>query len=265
MISAFARGYSVLGQDAYHTAARNAALFIKSTLWKDGTLRRSYRQGPGEIPGFCEDYAFLIQGLLDLFEADFQPAWLAWALELQAVQDRLFWDASGGGYFSSASGDPAILIRMKEDHDGAEPAASSVTARNLQRLSEFTGRGEMRERAAMTVQAFGAVLERVPTAVPQMLHSLGALQSPWRQIVIAGDLAAADTRALLETVRRKHLPNTILLHAESAAAAKSFGERLVAASQMTALDGRATVYVCQNFTCEAPVFEPKALEALLRK
>lgn len=265
MISAFARGYSVLGQASYLKAARDAALFLKSALWREGTLRRSFRQGAGEVLGFSEDYAFLIQGLLDLFEADFQPEWLAWALELQAVQDRLFWDASGGGYFSSASGDSAVLIRIKEDHDGAEPAASSVAALNLQRLSEFTGRTDMQERANKTVGAFGAVLARAPSALPQMLHSLGALQSPWRQIVVAGDLAAADTRALLEVVRRMHLPNTIVLHAGSAAAAKHLGERLVAASQMPALGGRATVYVCQKFTCQAPVFEPKELEALLKK
>jgi uncharacterized protein YyaL (SSP411 family) len=265
MISAFARGYTVLGKEPYLTAARNAALFVKSTLWKDETLRRSYRKGPGEVPGFSEDYAFLIQGLLDLFEADFQPQWLAWALELQRVQDRLFWDASGGGYFSSASGDAAVLIRMKEDHDGAEPAASSVAARNLQRLAEFTGRADLRERASKTVQAFGAVLERAPAALPQMLQSLGGLQTPWRQIVIAGDLSAPDTRALLAVVRRAHLPNTILLHAGSASGTKQLGERLEAASQMPPLGGRATAYVCKDFTCQAPVCEPEALEALLKK
>ncbi len=265
MISAFARGYGVLGQDAYLTAARRAALFLKSALWKDGTLRRSYRQGPGEVAGFSEDYAFLIQGLLDLFEADFQPEWLSWALELQAVQDRLFWDASGGGYFSSASGDSALLIRMKEDHDGAEPAASSVAARNLLRLAEITGHAEMRERATKTVQAFGTVLERAPAALPQMLQSLGGLQAPWRQIVIAGDLSAPDTRALLAVVRRTHLPNTILLHAGSASDGKKIGERLDAASHMPPVDGRATAYVCKDFSCQAPVFEPKDLEALLKK
>jgi uncharacterized protein YyaL (SSP411 family) len=265
MISAFARGYAVLGQEAYLTAARNAALFVQSTLWKNDTLRRSYRKGPGEVPGFSEDYAFLIQGLLDLFEADFQPQWLSWALDLQRVQDRLFWDASGGGYFSSAAGDAAVLIRMKEDHDGAEPAASSVAARNLQRLAEFTGRADLRERASKTVQAFGAVLERAPAALPQMLQSLSGLQTPWRQIVIAGDLSAPDTRALLAVVRRAHLPNTILLHAGSASGTKQLGERLEAASQMPALGGRATAYVCKDFTCQAPVCEPEALEALLKK
>ncbi len=265
MLSAFAHGYGVLGQDSYLTTARNAARFLKSTLWKGGTLRRSYREGPGEVAGFCEDYAFLIQGLLDLFEADFHSEWLSWALELQAVQDRLFWDASGGGYFSSASGDPSVLIRSKEDHDGAEPAASSVAARNLLRLAEFTGREEMRERATKTLEAFGAVLESAPSSLPQMLQSLAALRSPWRQIVIAGDLSSPDTQALLGVVRRMHLPNTILLHAGSAAAGGLLGERLGAAGQMPALEGRATAYVCKDFSCQSPVFEPGALEALLKK
>ena len=265
MLSAFARGYSVLGEASYLKAARKAALFARTALWKEGTLRRSFRQGTGEVAGFSEDYAFLIQGLLDLFEADFAPEWLSWAVELQEVQDRLFWDASGGGYFSSASGDSAVLIRMKEDHDGAEPAASSVAARNLQRLAELTGRQNMRERATKTVEAFGAVLERAPAAMPLMLLSLEALQAPWRQIVIAGDLSAPDTRALFGVVRRTYLPNTILLHAGSASGAKALGERLAAASEMPMLGGRATAYVCENFTCQAPVFEPEALEALLKK
>lgn len=152
---------------------------------------------------------------------------------------------------------------MKEDHDGAEPAGSSVAARNLLRLAEFTGRAELRERAAQTVQAFGAVLERSPSAMPQMLQSLGALQAPWRQIVIAGDPLAQDTRALLGVVRRKHLPNTILLHAGNASATKSLGDRLAAPSQMPAINGRATAHVCKDFSCQAPVFEPDALAALL--
>ncbi len=265
MISAFARGYAVFGQEHYLKAAQEAAGFVRSALWKEGSLRRSYRHGTGEVGGFAEDYAFLIQGLLDLFEADFSPEWLSWALELQGAQDRLFWDENAGGYFCSASGDPSVLLRLKEDHDSAEPAASSVAARNLLRLSELTGREDLRERARRTVHAFGAVLERAPSSMPQMLHSAQSLQTPWRQVVIAGDAASAETRALLGQVRRLHLPNTILLHADSVNSAASLGPRFEAASRMRAINGRATAYVCRDFTCQEPVFEPAALEVLLKK
>ncbi len=263
MISAFARGYSVLGEEAYLKAARAAAHFIQSTLWKEGVLRRAYREGAGNVAGFAEDYAFLIQGLLDLYEADFNPSWLRWALELQTTQDRFFWDNEKGGYFSSAAGDPSILIRIKEDHDGAEPSASSVSVLNLKRLSEWTGRTELATRAEQTARAFGSVLERAPTALPQMLHSLGGLHSPWRQIVIAGDPNAPDTQALLAVVRKKHLPHTIVLHAGSAAAAQDLGERFALAAQMLPVQGKATAYICHDFTCQAPVTEAEALEKLL--
>ncbi len=265
MISAFARGGSFLGEERYLKTARQAALFLKSSLWKEGRLRRAYRIEAGAVPGFAEDYACLIQGLLDLYEADFDPAWLQWALELQTTQDRLFWDKEHGGYFSSAEGDPSLLLRIKEDHDGAEPAASSVSVRNLKRLSEFTGREELAARAQQTAAAFGNVLERAPAALPQMLHSLGGLQTPWTQIVIAGDLQSPDTQALLSIVRRKYLPQAILLHAGSAGAAVGLGERLVLAAQMPALNGKASAYVCKNFTCQAPVSDPEALAKLLEK
>lgn len=265
MISAFARGGAFLGEERYLKTARQAALFLKSSLWKEGTLRRAYRIEAGSVPGFAEDYACLIQGLLDLYEADFDPAWLQWALELQTTQDRLFWDKEHGGYFSSAEGDPSLLLRIKEDHDGAEPAASSVSVRNLKRLSEFTGREALAARAEQTAAAFGSVLERAPAALPQMLRSLGGLQTPWTQIVIAGDLQSPDTKALLAVVRRKYLPHSILLHAESAGAAVGLGERLGIAAQMPALKGKASAYVCKDFTCQAPVFDPDALAKLLDK
>jgi uncharacterized protein YyaL (SSP411 family) len=265
MISAFARGYAVFGRGTDLEAARRAAQFLRSALWREGTLLRSYRGGAANVPGFAEDYAFLIQGLLDLFEADFQSTWLAWALELQAVQDKFFWDPASGGYFSSALGDASLLFRMKEDHDGAEPAAGSVAVRNLLRLAEFTGDEQFRQRAVKNVEAFGATLGRSPESMPLMLNGLAGLQAPWRQVVIAGDLKNAETQALLAQVRRRYLPNTVLLHAESASAAQSLGTRLAGAARMPMLEGRAAAYVCRDFACELPVSDPKALDALLKK
>ncbi len=123
MISAFARGAQVLGDTNYLEAATRAAEFVRANLYdaKSHTLRRSYRGGPAEIGGFAEDYAFYIQGLLDLYEASFDVKWLRLAEQLQATQDRLFWDDKNGGYFTSTGDDPSILLRLKEDSDNAEP------------------------------------------------------------------------------------------------------------------------------------------------
>ena len=128
MISAFARGAQVLDDPIYLEAATRAATFLRTHLYDERRkiLFRNYREGRSAVEGFADDYAFLIQGLLDLYEASFDVGWLRFALELQETQDRLFWDAERGGYFSGAGNDSSILLRLKEDNDSAEPAASSV-------------------------------------------------------------------------------------------------------------------------------------------
>jgi uncharacterized protein YyaL (SSP411 family) len=264
MISAFARGAAYTGEARYVNAAQRAAHFLEKNLWKQGVLYRSHREGMGKTPGFAEDYAFLVQGLLDLYEADFDPAWLRWARELQQAQDRLFWDTSAGGYFSSASEDTSALVRMKENHDGAEPSASSVSARNLQRLSDITGESALREKSEQTLRAFGQILKESPTGMPQMLCSLSTLLSPPRQIVIAGALDAADTQALLRAVRSRFLPGTLLFHARPDASRAGLGEKFAALESMHPRQGKAAAYVCENFVCEFPETSPESLRERLK-
>jgi uncharacterized protein YyaL (SSP411 family) len=264
MISALARANTYTGEETYLQGARRAALFLQKNLWQKGVLYRSHREQTGSVAGFAEDYAFLIQGLLDLYEADWDTAWLRWALELQQTQDRLFWDAESGGYFSSAEHDKNVLVRMKENHDGAEPAASSIAARNLMRLSGVTGDPRLREKAERTVRAFGQALRQSPTSLPQMLCSLQGLLSPPQQIVIAGGPHAADTRALREVVQKRFLPHAVLLYAHPDAASAGLGEKFSALAEMPAREGKATAYVCENFVCEFPETSPEKLRARLQ-
>src|SRR2546428_2838951 len=137
MIGAFARGAGVLravgadggdGGEPYLQAARQAAGFIRDRMWNAATrtLLRRYRDGHAEIEAYAEDYAYLIFGLLELFQADTDSAWLEWAVDLQHRMDELFWDEADGGWFSTTGRDASLLLRMKEDYDGAEPTASSV-------------------------------------------------------------------------------------------------------------------------------------------
>jgi len=164
-------------------SATRAAEFLQRELYdeKRGVLYRSYREGRGAAEGFAEDYAFLIQGLLDLYEASFEVRWLQWAERLQQTMDRLFWDEARGGYFNSAAGDASIVLRLKEDYDGAEPAPSSVAAMNLLRLGAvFDGAaaapaGGYRERGRRTLAAFRAQWSAAPHALPHLLCS-----SSWR-------------------------------------------------------------------------------------
>ena len=143
MIAAFARAARVLvdrpASEAYLAAATRAARFVRNTLWKDDRLLRRYRDGEAAIDGYAEDYAYLIWGLLELFQADGSAEWLEWALSLQRKQDEAFWDADEGGWFSTSGQDPTVLLRLKEDYDGAEPSASSVAALNTLTIAHLTG------------------------------------------------------------------------------------------------------------------------------
>jgi uncharacterized protein YyaL (SSP411 family) len=265
MISAFARAGQILDQPAYVATARRAAAFVRQNLFDEATgiLRRSYLDGAGEVRGFADDYAFLIAGLLDLFEADFDGRDLAWAQRLQATQDELFRDKAGGGYFSSEADAPDILLRLKEEHDGAEPAPSSVAVLNLIRLADLTGRPEFRAQAERAAAAFASAPDRLVQMMPLMLaaqHALGV--SPW-QVVITGARDAADTRALLRAVRSPFLPQGIVLLADGGEAQRLLSESHPYLAGVKAIDGRATAYVCRNFACEPPETDPQALAAKL--
>jgi uncharacterized protein YyaL (SSP411 family) len=265
MISAFARGANALSEPRYLAAARKAALMIKERLFSDGRLYRSYRGGRGSVEGFAEDYAFLIQGLLDLYQADFEVGWLQWALSLQATQDRLFWDSDEGGYFSSSEGDASVLIRLKEDHDSAEPAASSIAVRNLRRIANLTGAEDTHVRVESTIHSFEPLLTQSPTSMPQMLCNIMPSASNPRQIVIAGDPSSPDTQALLAAARAPFLGDTLILHACHGAKDAGLGGKFASIADMKPVDGKAAAYVCENFTCKAPVTNAKDLDALLRR
>jgi uncharacterized protein YyaL (SSP411 family) len=261
IISAFARAAQVFDDSAYLEAAEGAAKFLRSELHDESRhiLFRNYREGRSAVEGFADDYAFLIQGLLDLYEASFEVAWLRWAIELQETQDRLFFDDAAGGYFSGTGSDPSILLRLKEDNDSAEPAASSVAALNLLRLAQIRNDPKFYERAEKTIDAFAPQIDHFPSAMPQMLVALDLSLSTPRQIVVAGQREAADARALVREVHRHFVPNKILLLADGADNQRCLEEKLEALRGMKPVDGKAAAYVCENFTCKAPVTNAHAL------
>ncbi|MEP6698593.1 MAG: thioredoxin domain-containing protein [Verrucomicrobiota bacterium] len=265
MISAFARAGQILNDQVYVDLAARAAKFAQQNLYDDArkVLTRNFRDGKSQVEGFADDYAFLIQGLLDLYEASFDVTWLKFAIELQETQDRLFLDQKNGGYFSGSGNDPSILLRMKEDNDSAEPAPSSVAALNLLRLAQIRDDKDLRERGEKTINAFGAQLNQIPLAMPQMLVALDYSLSKPRQIVIAGKIDNKDTQALLREVHRHFLPNKILLLADGGDGQKYLSENLAAIGAMSMVDDKPAAYVCENFTCKAPVTDPVELRKLL--
>ncbi len=265
MISAFARAAQILDDAAYLESAQRSAHFLREHLWKNGALIRSYREGASDVGGFADDYAALICGLLDLYEADFDIAWLQWAVELQQKQDALFLDTEHGGYFSTAADAKHLLLRMKEDYDGAEPSPNSVSALNLLRLAQITGDDATAARAKATIAAVSEQLARFPAAMPQMLCALDASLAKPRQIVIAGPRDSAATRALLREIQAHYLPNKLVLLADGGAGQKWLGDRLEFLKTVTPLQGEPAAYVCENFVCQLPTSDVAKLRELLSK
>jgi uncharacterized protein YyaL (SSP411 family) len=257
MISAFARAAQVLEDPGYLEAATRAALFLRQHLYRenDRTLLRSYREGASSVEGFAEDYAFLIQGLLDLYEATFDPTWIEWAVHLQTQQDELFWDAKTDGYFTTSGKDASILLRPKEAYDGAEPSANSVAALNLLRLSSMLDRADWRERAKLTLKAFGRQLLQDPSGMPQMVVALAWLHAKPRQIVIAGNRDAPDTQAMLREAQRLFIPGKIVLLADGGAGQAFLASHVAFMRDVVPVDGKATAYICEDFVCQLPTHD----------
>ncbi|HEX4346329.1 MAG TPA: thioredoxin domain-containing protein [Vicinamibacterales bacterium] len=254
MISALARSAEVLDAPEYLDAARKAAEFIQARLYNADTnlLKRRYRQGEADIDGMLEDYVFLIQASLDLYEASFDTKWIAWAVRLQEQQDHLFADAKGGGYFSTESDAANILVRMKDDYDGAEPSPNSVAAMNLLRLSQITDRKTWSDEAAATFRWLSADLAQAGTTVPQLAVAFDFSLSKPRHIVVAGDPASPDTKAMLRLVEDRFLPNKILLEADGGPRQAQLAGWLPFVAGMQRKDDRATIYVCEDYACRLP-------------
>jgi uncharacterized protein len=265
MISALARAAEVFDSPAYLDSARAAAAFVEARMYDPRTnlLKRRYRQGQVDVDGTLEDYVFMIQGALDLYEASFDPRWLAWAIRLEEQQDLLFLDSKGGGYFSTRADAANIVVRMKDDYDGAEPSANSVAAMNLLRLADMTDRKAWHDQADMTFGAMTARLTGDGASVPQLAAALDFSVSSARQIVIAGDPAAADTRVLLRLVNDRFIPNKIIVLADGAAGQAAIAQWMPFVADMSRRNDRATMYVCENYICRLPTDDPQVAARLL--
>jgi len=264
MIAAFARAARVLGADLkvdpYIDAARRAALFIWKQLWipETRTLLRRYRKGDAAVEGYAEDYAYLIFGLLELFQADGDPRWLEWALMLQRRQDELFADPVEGGWFSTTGLDETVLLRLKEDYDGAEPSATSVTVLNVLTLSHLTGDTGFEQSVERAFGVFASRIEQGARTVPMMMAALSAYHAgPW-QVVARGD-------AMMDVLRKRYLPFAVTVPlADLDTSRRSDLARLLPwIEPMVARADAAIAYLCRNFVCEAPITSPTELEAKL--
>ncbi|MFY9725894.1 MAG: thioredoxin domain-containing protein [Bryobacteraceae bacterium] len=266
MISAFALGGTVLEEPRYAAAARRAADFTLSRLFQPetGRLLRRYREGEAAIPAFLEDYALFTQALLDLYEAQFDRRDLEWAVRLAEKQSALFEDSAGGGFFHSPAGDPSLVLRLKEDYDGAEPSGNSIAILNLLRLAQVTGRAGFRASAERALAAFAPRLAHAPVALPAMLTACEFYLAEPRQIVIVGTRDAAGTRDLLRAFHTRFVANRIVLLVDTEETRRALAAAIPAIEFMQPAGGSPSAYVCRNYTCQLPITEAGQLAELLQ-
>ena len=254
MISALAKAGGILGKPEYLLAAKKCLDFLTNRMFdrESGTLLRRYCDGDAAISGFADDYAFLAAALLDYFEETGEADYLLFALRLAEDGLAQFEDAEAGGFFSTREGAPGILLRIKDDYDGAEPSANSVGTDVLLRLAHWTGRNDLRDRAERTLRFFAPRMTAQPTMAPQLLAALGRFLTAPEQIIIrARDGEPNDrTTQILAERRREFLPYTAVLLLTDGNA-KALRQAAPFLSEMNR-KGDATLYRCKNLACELP-------------
>jgi len=261
MLHSFAEAARYLDRPDYLQVATNNAGFLLRELYRDGRLLRTYKEGRARLNGYLEDYTFLANGLLALYEASFNPRWFVEARRLMDEAIKLFADEQNGGFFDTGSDHEALISRPKDIMDNATPAGNSVAADVLLRLAAFTGEEQYRRRADDYLRPMADVMVQHPQAFGHVIGALDFAISQSKEIAIIGDPQQSDTRALLEVVNSRYLPNSVLACAplennESIQSIPLLADRPLK-------DGKATAYVCQNFACLAPVNTPEELDRVL--
>lgn len=265
MISAFARAYQVLGDSTYLVAAEQAGEFIFKNLYdaKKKDLLRRFRDGEARYQANLEDYAFFVQGLVDLYESSLNIRWLKTAIEMTEHQNKLLYDYENGGYFDTSGNDPTILTRSKESYDGAEPSGNAIAILNLLRLSQMTDNRQWREMADQSLAYFGEQMLKTPQGLAQFLVALDFSLSKPKQIIIAGKADDANTNTLLAEVHSRFIPNKIILLADDGTGQETLASYLPFIENMHMLNGKATAYICENYACQLPTSSREVVAELL--
>jgi hypothetical protein len=263
MIAAMAIGGRVLGVTNYTEGAAKAAAFIKNRLKKDGRLIKRYREGEASLPAHLDDYAFLVWGLIELYETTFDVAYLEEALSLNETQIELFWDKENGSFYFTSEEGEKLLVRHRELYDGAVPSGNSVSALNNLRLARITGNSQLEEIATKIARAYSRDLNQSPSAFTQMLVALDFAFGPSLEVVIAGDAGAADTQNMLKELRTAFVPNkVVVLHPSGDG--KAIEKLAPYSKEQLNIDGKAAAYVCRNHTCQAPVTSAEEMMSIVK-
>jgi uncharacterized protein len=259
MISALAKGFIVLRKESYLQRAATCADFIWKNLWQDGCLLRVYKDGRARFNGCLEDYAYLLEGLVALYEASFESQWLEKAQILAESMIDRFWDENGGGFFMTASDHEPLVARLKNPMDDAMPSANAVAALSLLRLGRLTGSKLFEEKGRHTVRAFQGDMEQRPAAFTALLSAMDFMESSPVEIVLSGPEDDKEYQKMLETLCRDYRPNqmTVVYQGENTV------KRVPWAEGRGPVSNQPTAYVCKEGTCHPPVHTSHALYNLL--
>jgi len=264
MIAALAKGAQAFDEPEYAEAACRAADFILGDMRKpDGRLLHRYRDGQAGVEANLDDYAFLVWGLIELYEAIFDARHLEVALELTSDMVRHFWDEDGGGLYLTPDDGESLFVRKKEIYDGAIPSGNSVAMLNLLRLGRMTATSALEEKAARIGSAFSGSVKQSPSAHTQLMVALDFGIGPCYEVVIAGKAQAEDTKAMVKALRTRFLPNKVVLLNPDERESPEIAKLAEFTKNQSSIEGKATAYVCLNYNCKLPTTDiGKMLELL---
>ena len=255
MISSLAYGGAVFDVPRYIQAAQRSADFVMGGLYETGRLRRYYANEQAHEYAVLDDYAYLIRGLIDLYQADFDPKWLEHASKLADQMIALFEDENTGGFYLTGSDTQNLIVRIRPDYDGATPSGNSVAAAELIRLSELTGNREYFEHARKTLTLFQKDLKSRGASLTELLSTADLWLGPRSEIVIAGEIQSDDTQQIIKSIRGQFLPRTAVLVRDPETNANKLDQIAAIVKAHEPIDGKVTVYLCEDFVCKQPITE----------
>jgi uncharacterized protein YyaL (SSP411 family) len=259
MLGSLARAAAVLNDDAFLSAAEKNLAFLRSKLWDANTrtLYHRWRDGERDKVQLLDAYAFLLSGVIELYQVTLDERHLQFAIDLAEAMLVKFYDKEAGGFWQSAEGASDLILRVKEDYDGAEPSGNSVAILALLKLGAITDRKEFREAAEKSLRLFSGRLQGMPQTVPCMLLALDFwLEEPTR-VVVAGDAKSDSGKALLRAAYSVYQPNKVVL--------ANTGPVEPFAKTLPSTNGKPTVYLCTGTACQPPTQDPERVKEMLRK
>lgn len=265
MIGAFAQAGQVLENRGYTAAAERAATWILDNMRaSDGRLQRTASAGsPARLNAYLEDYAYLMDGLVSLYEATFLPTYMARALELAEIMIAQFWDETDGGFYFTGKDHEQLIARTKDPHDNATPSGNAVAVTALLRLAKLTGRNDLLDKAERTLSLFGTVMRTAPMAAGQMLIALDFHLGPVREYAVLGDWNHPETQEGLRLIREPFAPRKVVCGKQGTASDENI-ETLVPLLANRPSQGVVTTFICENQTCRAPIVGAQALREALK-